>query len=425
MDALSYFNKSMVDKVTSCVFLIDPNRSYETPAPIMTGTPEPTLTNGPSPPSVPQQPQATIQMPPKIYRPQLPSTYIEPDLAPDVLDGMELLYKDHGASLRKRKAPLSPRDPNDIIHFDPKLHQEELDTNLKWGDCPIEHRPAILALIKEYWDVFCQDGLRKPIRGYQCRIDTGDISPICCKIPRYGPHESKVITTLALKLQDNEFVEDDDGPWGALVVLAAKPNQENVPWHQYVWRLCVSYRRLNQVTRPFTFPIRRCDDAVSDVGPRARYWISVDLDSGFWQILVEPASRPKLAFFTPIGKKRWTVMPMGALNSSSIFVAMTTELQTAWDQLARERNIDCSKVRTAHKGDSSPSDLTEAYGSEVIVDDMLWYAEDVDTLMQYVRCALDILLLHRATIKLKKCQFLPPTIEFVGIQLQPDGNAPA
>ena len=123
MDALSHFNKSMVDKVTSCVFLIDPNRSYETPAPIMTGTPEPTLTNGPSPPSVPQQPQATIQMPPKIYRPQLPSTYIEPDLAPDVLDGMELLYKDHGASLRKRKAPLSPRDPNDIIHFDPKLHQ--------------------------------------------------------------------------------------------------------------------------------------------------------------------------------------------------------------------------------------------------------------------------------------------------------------
>ena len=118
-------------------------------------------------------------------------------------------------------------------------------------------------------------------------------------------------------------------------------------------------------------------------------------------------------------------MLMGALNSSSIFVAMTTELQTAWDQLARERNIDCSKVRTAHRGDSSPNDLTEAYGSEVIVDDMLWYAEDVDTLMQYIRCALDILLLHRATIKLKKCQFLPPTIEFVGIQLQPDGNAPA
>ena len=118
-------------------------------------------------------------------------------------------------------------------------------------------------------------------------------------------------------------------------------------------------------------------------------------------------------------------MPMGALNSISIFVAMMTKLQAAWDQLAREQNIDCSKVRTAHRGDSSPTNLTEAYGSEVIVDDMLWYAEDVDILMKYVQCALDILLIHRATIKLKKCLFLPPTIEFVGIQLQPDGNAPA
>ena len=118
-------------------------------------------------------------------------------------------------------------------------------------------------------------------------------------------------------------------------------------------------------------------------------------------------------------------MPMGALNSSSIFVAMTTELQATWDQLAWERDIDCSKVRTAHKCNSSPTDLTEAYRSEVIVNNMLWYAEDVDILMAYVRCALDILLLHQAIIKLKKCQFLPPTIEFVGIQLQPDGNAPA
>ena len=65
MDALSYFNQSMVDKVTPCVFLIDPNRSYETPPPIMTGTLKPTPTTGPSPPSIAQQHQATIQMPPR------------------------------------------------------------------------------------------------------------------------------------------------------------------------------------------------------------------------------------------------------------------------------------------------------------------------------------------------------------------------
>ena len=365
----------------------------------------------------------TITMPIKIYRPQLPSTYVELDLAPDVLDGMELLYKDHGKSFRKKKTPLPPRD--DVIIFDPKLHQETLEHNLKWGDCPQLYRPKILALIRKYWDVFTPEGLWQHIRDYECRIDTGDVAPICCKIPRYGPHEARIITELVNSLEKNGLVEDDDGPWGALVVLAAKANQENTAWYEYIWRLCVSYRRLNQITRPFAFPIRRCDDAVSDIGPQARWYISVDQDSGFWQMLLEKLSRPKLAFFTPNGKKRWTVMPMGALNSSSIFVAMAADLQKTWNALATSRNIDTSKARTALKGQNTPINIHDTYGSEVIVDDMLFYAEDLDTLLAYFDCALEVLLHHRVTIKLKKCKFLHPILEFVGVDIKPNGNSPA
>ena len=185
MNALTHFKKALVSKIIPCKFLIDPARST-TKHCIMTGTPNSsTLNNTVSTiGSNTSQNVGTITMPPKIYRPQLPSTYVEPDLAPDVLDGMELLYKDHGKSFRKKKTPLPPRD--DIIIFDPKLHQETLEHNLKWGDCPQLHRPKILALIRKYWDVFTPEGLRQTIRGYECRIDTGDVAPICCKIPRYG-----------------------------------------------------------------------------------------------------------------------------------------------------------------------------------------------------------------------------------------------
>ena len=65
---------------------------------------------------------------------------------------------------------------------------------------------------------------------------------MCCKHHRYGPHESKVINKLVDKLQENGLIEDDDGPWGAIIVLAAKPHQEEVPWDKYKWRLCVSYQ---------------------------------------------------------------------------------------------------------------------------------------------------------------------------------------
>ena len=77
------------------------------------------------------------------------------------------------------------------------------------------------------------------------------------------------------------MVGEDDGPWGALVVLDAKQNQENVPWHRYQWRICMSYRKLNQVTCPFFSPIPHCNDTVQDIDKETNYFIDVYTDSGY------------------------------------------------------------------------------------------------------------------------------------------------
>jgi hypothetical protein len=82
-------------------------------------------------------------------------------------------------------------------------------------------------------------------------------------------------------LETKKIIKDDDGPYGAMIVLAAKPNQENVHWSEYVFRLYVSYRLLNAITRPFAYPIRRCDDAAQEMG-NCEYTITLDYipDSG-------------------------------------------------------------------------------------------------------------------------------------------------
>ena len=154
----------------------------------------------------------------KIYRPKLPSRYKDVDLGADELEGLDVLFRDYGQTLYQKANDLDPRD--DIIQFDEGLHSAELKRNLKWHRCPEVHRSAILEIVKEYWDVFCKEGLRRNIRGFSCRIDTGNAEPICCRVPRYGPHESRVITKLVDQLEKNSLVEDD-GPWGAQVVLAA------------------------------------------------------------------------------------------------------------------------------------------------------------------------------------------------------------
>ena len=86
------------------------------------------------------------------------------------------------------------------------------------------------------------------------------------------------------------------------MVLATKPHEENVPSHEYPWRMCVSYRKLNQVTRPFALPIPLCDKAVQAIDTEARYFISIDMDSRYWQVVAEYEARERLALFNPDGK---------------------------------------------------------------------------------------------------------------------------
>lgn len=108
------------------------------------------------------------------------------------------------------------------------------------------------------------------------------------------------MTKLVQGLEKNGWIEEVESPWGAQVVLAAKPNQEHKQWSDYyIWRLCVSYRTLNTVTRPFKYMTRRCNDAARDIGP-SRYNIDMDFNSGYWQETLDKASRAKTAVFHPI-----------------------------------------------------------------------------------------------------------------------------
>ena len=165
-------------------------------------------------------------MPPKIYRPPIPSSYIEPEELPDPLEGMECLHKPLGQSLWRAKQKPPPR--RDIILFNPQNHQRELDKNTNWEGCSEFHRILITRILKEFWDVFAQEGLRNPIIGFQFVVDTGAAAPVCCRPPRYGFNEAPVIKNISRGLKENGIIEEDTGPWGAMIVLAAKPGQENV-----------------------------------------------------------------------------------------------------------------------------------------------------------------------------------------------------
>ena len=124
-------------------------------------------------------------------------------------------------------------------------------------------------------------------------------------------------------LLKTDCIEECKGPWGSQIVPAKKTHQENVEKiKDFFWRMCVSYRGLNIVTRTFEYPIPRCDDSISNiaVGASAIYIITADAKQGYHQVIVYKLHRDKLAFFAPNYKKyTFKVNLFGPMSAPSFY----------------------------------------------------------------------------------------------------------
>ena len=109
---------------------------------------------------------------------------------------------------------------------------------------------------------------------------------------------------------ERKIVEPTTGPWSSPTVLVTK--KDGTP------RFCVDYRRVNSLTRKDAHPLPRIDDTL-DTLSGAKWFSTIDLASGYWQVEMEPADREKTAFATPFGLHQFRVMPFGLCNAPSTF----------------------------------------------------------------------------------------------------------
>ena len=89
--------------------------------------------------------------------------------------------------------------------------------------------------------------------------------------------------------------------------------------------MCVSYGKLNGITKTFEFHIPHCDHAISTVGVGSnKTWIiSLEAQQGYHQISVRHADREKLGFFAPDNQKyTFLFMPFGPTNAPGYYSAM-------------------------------------------------------------------------------------------------------
>jgi len=141
-------------------------------------------------------------------------------------------------------------------------------------------------------------------------IDTGDAKPISTVPTRCNRSDRKLISDLVFEMIKDDIVEPSNSPWSSRVVLAPKPNGGI--------RFCIDFRAVNSVTVRDVYPLKNMDDLIGSLDG-ARYFSSVDLESGFWQIPLSPGSRARSAFVTPDGLYQFKRLPFGLQASPPNF----------------------------------------------------------------------------------------------------------
>ncbi|KAL0160010.1 hypothetical protein M9458_043735, partial [Cirrhinus mrigala] len=141
-------------------------------------------------------------------------------------------------------------------------------------------------------------------------IKLSDDTPFKQRARPIHPQDIEAVRNHIQELLDAGVIRDSESPFSSPIVVVRKKNGQV--------RLCIDYRRLNLQTIKDAYSLPKLEDTFCALN--GSQWFSVlDLKSGFYQIEVEEADKPKTAFVCPLGFWEFNRMPQGVTNALSTF----------------------------------------------------------------------------------------------------------
>jgi hypothetical protein len=106
------------------------------------------------------------------------------------------------------------------------------------------------------------------------------------------------------------MIKESTSPFASPALLVKKKNEE--------WLLCVDNRRLNAYTVKNKYPLPIIEELFEEL-QGAQWFTTLDLRSGFHQIMVEESDQYKTTFQTHHGHFEYQVMPYGLTGAPATF----------------------------------------------------------------------------------------------------------
>ena len=251
---------------------------------------------------------------------------------------------------------------------------EEVGTRLQGKFEGFEEEAVVCQLKEEYPEVFSD--LPGRTSACQLKIDTGEAAPRRSHPYRVPDRLKEGVRSEVNKLVELGIVVPSNSPWASPVVP--------VPKADGTVRVCVDYRKLNEVTAADPYYMATMDEILERVGS-SKIISKIDLAKGFYQVEVEPLSQEKTAFVSPYGKFQFQRMPFGLKNAPAMF-----------QRLMEVVLGDCYNYSAPY------------------IDDVIVFSENAEEHVQHLRCVLDALRQYGLTIKEAKCEWGRVKLEYLG-----------
>ena len=248
-------------------------------------------------------------------------------------------------------------------------------------------KTQLLSLLLEYHSLFAAStsDLGRTNR-IQHHIDTGSNPPVRQGVRRISPALRGEVRELLDEMSKKDVIQKSTSPWASPIVLVRKKDGR--------LRFCVDYRKVNSITRRDAYPLPRVDDTLTTLDG-TKWFSTLDMISGYWQVEVAPEDREKTAFCTHEGLYEFKVMPFGLTNAPATFQRLMDSV------LAGLQWKSCL----------------------VYLDDIIICGKTFEEHLSNLRAVFECL--KQAGLKLQptKCAFARKKVEFLGHIVSEDGIA--
>ena len=207
------------------------------------------------------------------------------------------------------------------------------------------------------------------------------------RVYRHSPKNQAEIQRQVNEMLQNQIIRPCFSLWSSPVILVSK--KDNV-----APRFVIDLRALNAQSKQIFFPLPSLEsvlDLLADKQPK--YFSSLDMTAGYWQIALAPNSQEKTAFVTSSGSYCFQRMPFGLAGASASF-------QRLMQTVLRAEINDCAL----------------AY-----LDDVLIFSQTFEAHLSHLNQVFSKLRAANLRLNPKKCKITMKEIKYLGHLITQDG----